>query len=105
MMRATDLLRGLRKRDSTRLLRRFLLILALTVVVRRWIWMPVLIVGDSMLPSLRAGQFVGCNKLIYQFQSPQRGDVVAVWTGRELLIKRVLGLPGEEIEVREGIFF
>ena len=67
--------------------------------------MPVLIVGDSMLPALHSGELVGCNKLIYRFQPPQRGDVVAVWTGTELLIKRVLGLPSEEIEVREGVFF
>lgn len=82
-----------------------LIVLALAVVVRRWAWMPLLITGDSMLPTLHDGQLAACNKLIYLVQEPRRGDVVAVWTGRELLIKRVLGLPGEEIEVREGVIF
>jgi signal peptidase I len=67
--------------------------------------MPVFIVGDSMLPSLRGGQIIGVNKLIYLLHPPRRGDVVAVWTDRELMIKRVLGLPGEEVAVRDGVFY
>jgi signal peptidase I len=58
-----------------------------------------------MQPALHTGQIVGVNKLIYALQSPQRGDVVAVWTDKELTIKRVLALPGEEVAVGDGAFY
>jgi signal peptidase I len=82
-----------------------LMLLALGIVVRRWVWMPVLIDGNSMLPVLHTGQLVGVNKIIYLFESPQRGEVVGVWTGKEWMIKRILALPNEEVEMRDGIFY
>jgi signal peptidase I len=80
-------------------------LLALATVVRAWIWMPTLIVGNSMLPTFHTGQIAGVNKVIYLFEPPRRGDVIAAWTGKELMIKRVVGLPGDVVEVRDGIFF
>jgi signal peptidase I len=82
-----------------------LMVLALGIVVRRWVWMPALIDGNSMLPAFHTGQLVGVNRIIYLFESPQRGDVVEVWAGKEWMIKRVLALPDEEVEVRDGIFY
>jgi signal peptidase I len=79
--------------------------MALGMLIRRWVWMPVFIIGNSMLPTFHTGDIVGVNKLIYRLQPPQRCDVVAIWTGRELLIKRVVGLPGEEMEERDGRFY
>jgi len=81
-----------------------LLLLALGMAIRGWVWMPVFITGNSMLPTLHAGQIAGVNKLIYLFRLPQRGEVVAVWTGDDLMIKRIIGLPGEEIAERDGLF-
>ena len=81
------------------------LLLALAIVIRSWIWMPTFVVGNSILPGLHTGQIVGVNKIVYLFQSPRRGEVVVAWTGRELMIKRVVGLPGEEVEVRDGMLF
>jgi signal peptidase I len=49
-----------------------------------------------MLPTLKAGQIVGLNKLAYLHRRPGRGDIVAFWTGKELFVKRVIALPGEE---------
>jgi signal peptidase I len=90
---------------NRKVLMRVLLLLALGIVVREWIWMPTFIVGNSMLPGFHTGEIVGVNKLIYLFRAPQRGDVVAAWTGKELMIKRVLGLPGDAVEVHDGIFY
>lgn len=87
------------------LLRWLVLCLAVALAVRRWVWMPTLIVGNSMLPTLRNGEFAAVNKLAYVFQAPQRGDIVVIRTGSGLLVKRVVGLPGEEIAVRHGAFY
>ena len=55
----------------------------------------LLIAGNSMQPTLHPGSIAGVNKLAYRFGPPRRGDVVAIRAGRELIVKRILGLPGE----------
>lgn len=90
---------------SVQRLRWLLLALGLVLAVRHCVGMPALITGASMLPTLRGGQLVGINKLAYRFGKPRRGEVVGVWTGSGLMIKRVLGLPAENIALRDGIFY
>jgi signal peptidase I len=60
--------------------------------------------GPSMQPNLYQGYRVVIEKVSYRFHLPRRGDiVVADRPGEEVsLIKRVIGLPGETIEVRDG---
>jgi len=60
--------------------------------------------GPSMQPNLYAGFRVMTEKLSYYLHEPQRGDIVIVErpVNEGNLIKRVLGLPGETIEVRDG---
>ena len=82
-----------------------LLLLGLALLIRVDVWMPLLITGESMLPTLQGGQIAGLNKLAYLRRPPQRGDIVAVWTDRTLIIKRLIGLPGEEISAQDGVFF
>jgi signal peptidase I len=61
-----------------------------------------LVQGDSMLPGLRPADLLLVDKHAYRDAEPQRGDVVVASNGTELLVKRVVGLPGEEIELRLG---
>ena len=86
-------------------LRWLLLFLVLALIIRGWVWSPTLITGNSMLPTLHGGQIVGINKLAYLFRPPQHGDVIAIWTGKELMVKRIVGLPGEEIALRDGTLY
>lgn len=79
-----------------------LLLLVVAWLLRRWVWMPVLIVGTSMIPSFPHGHLVSLNKMAYWYHPPQRGDVVVFWTGKELLAKRVIALPGEVAAVTNG---
>jgi signal peptidase I len=92
-------------RGFPRSLHWLLLTLGLVLALRQWVWMPTLVIGESMKPALRHGQFAGVNKLSYHFRPPRRGDIVVVNTGRELNTKRILGLPGEEIAARAGVFY
>lgn len=66
--------------------------------VLRWVWFPVKIAGDSMLPNYYDGQPTYINRLAYLSAEPNRGDVVGLRVGKDLCIKRVIGLPGETIE-------
>lgn len=61
--------------------------------------------GPSMKPTFENGQFLMINKLTYRFMSPHRGDVIVFWPpflSDYPFIKRVVGLPGELIEIRNG---
>ena len=60
--------------------------------------------GHSMEPTIHPEQRLIVEKLSYRFSLPHRGDVVVILRdmGQERLIKRVVGLPGEVLEVRQG---
>jgi signal peptidase I len=61
--------------------------------------------GPSMKPNLHEGQYLIINKLVYKLHPPQRGDIVVFHHPRNPghdLVKRVIGLPGETVEVRQG---
>jgi signal peptidase I len=65
-------------------------------------------VGYSMTPTLEDEQFLVVNKLGYRLHEPQRGDIVVFRDPRSSdrkLIKRVIGLPGEMLEIRQGQVF
>jgi signal peptidase I len=61
--------------------------------------------GPSMMPNLHEGQYLIINKVLYKLQEPRRGDIIVFHhprnTGRDL-IKRIIGLPGETVEVKQG---
>jgi len=64
--------------------------------------------GHSMEPNLHDGQFLIINKLVYYVHPPERGDVVVFHSPgnpRKDFIKRVIGLPGEEVEIGDGQVF
>ena len=64
------------------------------------------IIGDSMKPTLYNGQEIYINRIAYYFTSPKRGDVIVFTpagnTNTHYYVKRVIGLPGETIQIRGG---
>jgi signal peptidase I len=64
--------------------------------------------GTSMLPLLHDGERIIVNKFVYRFQPIERGDVVVFWYPRDpsvSFIKRVIGLPGDTVEIRNGSLY
>jgi signal peptidase I len=59
-----------------------------------------------MLPQLSDGERIFVNKFTYRVSDIRRGDIVVFWYPRnpsESLIKRVIGLPGETVEISSGV--
>src|SRR5919107_915334 len=83
-----------------------LLVAALFVV---FVMQPVKVEGTSMLPRLHDGERIFVNKLVYyHLPKLERGDIVVFWYPDDpdkSYIKRVIGLPGELMEIRDGIIY
>ncbi len=60
--------------------------------------------GQSMEPNLHTNMRLVVEKVSYRMHSPHRGDIVVlrVRPGDELLIKRIIGLPGDEVAIHDG---
>ena len=96
-------------RNEIRVWTRDLLIavgLALVIIV--FLYQPVKVEGTSMAPLLSDQERIFINKFVYRFEPIQRGDVVVFWyplDHSKSFIKRVVGLPGESVEIRQGAVY
>ncbi|MEB3220923.1 MAG: signal peptidase I [Candidatus Sericytochromatia bacterium] len=92
----------------------FVVALGLALVVRATVAEARFIPSESMLPTLEVGDRLIVEKVSYRFEMPERGDIVVfepplaatagLRTGNAF-IKRVVGLPGERIDIRGGKVF
>jgi signal peptidase I len=72
------------------------------IVMRSFVFDLMIIRGDSMSPTIMQGDRVMVNKMTYSFRKPKRGDIIALKIVHKRLIKRIIGLPGDIIEVKDG---
>lgn len=82
-------------------------IIALIVVylIRTFIFQPFFVEGSSMFPTFKNGDYLIIDELTYRFREPQRGEVIVFHSPqqeKDYYIKRIIGLPNEEVEVKEG---
>ena len=64
--------------------------------------------GTSMMPGIKDGEYIMVAKISYYFGPPQRGDVIVFDSPRNPgsdLIKRVIGIPGDTIEIKDNRVF
>lgn len=76
--------------------------LMLAVQAVGWFGCFTMVSGPSMNPTLASGELIWVDRRSYGATAPVRGDVVVARHRGEWIVKRVVGLPGEEVEVREG---
>jgi signal peptidase I len=91
-------------------LRDLVLSVILALVVILFLYQPVKVEGTSMMPALEDQERVFVNKFVYRFglTEIERGDTVVFWfpgDPTKSYIKRVVGLPGDAVEVRDGEVF
>src|SRR5688572_7135400 len=74
----------------------------LTITFFHHLLVPIQIVGSSMAPTYHSGGLNLVNRWSYSKHPPLRGDVVALRADDELLLKRIVALPGETIAIVNG---
>lgn len=86
---------------------RVLVLAATSFITFKWLLIPIRTEGSSMLPTYAPDKFNLVNRFAYSAARPTRGDVIAIRMAgpRVLYVKRVIGLPGERVSVREGTVF
>jgi signal peptidase I len=88
--------------------RDLLIAIGLALVIIVFLYQPVKVEGTSMAPLLSDQERIFINKFVYRFEPIQRGDVVVFWyplDHSKSFIKRVVGLPGEAVEIRQGAVY
>ncbi len=97
--------------ESVKLVRDIILIIAVFMLLGVFVAQPVVVEGTSMLPVLHDGERLLVNKLVYykfkgvKWGHIERGDIIVFWYPKEpdkSYVKRVIGMPGETVEVRNG---
>ena len=74
----------------------------LTIAFFHHLLLPIQIIGSSMSPTYRNGSLNLVNRWSYAKKPPTRGDVIALTSEGELLLKRIVALPGEMVAIVDG---
>jgi len=73
--------------------------------IRYFLFQPFFVKGQSMEPNFETGDYLIIDEISYRFRNPERGEVVVFKYPKNLsqrYIKRIIGLPGETIEIKGG---
>jgi signal peptidase I len=92
------------RRNSRKMLAIIFMSILVMIILRRGVIGSVVIEGDSMVPTLKNGDHFLFHRWPYWNHGPKRGEIVVVQDPNDgvLEIKRIVGLPGDIIQVRDG---
>lgn len=74
-------------------------------LIRNFLMQPFLVSGASMEPNFGSGNYLIIDEITYRLRDPQRGEVIVFKypdNPSTYYIKRIIGLPGEKVEIRKG---
>ena len=76
----------------------YIVIVIAVIIIRSYIVTPVIVRGDSMDYTLKDGQILFLSKISYRLHDIKRYDIIVINEEKDLIIKRVIGLPGDKVE-------
>ncbi|MCR4279338.1 MAG: signal peptidase I [Candidatus Zambryskibacteria bacterium] len=90
---------------KTKLLSVLIVAFIVSVVIKTFFIEGLIVIGDSMEPTIHSGDYVFINKFAYWNSEPERGDIVVANSRaprREKVVKRIIGMPGERFAIEKG---
>lgn len=90
------------------LLKTIAIVFVLAFIIRYFLIQPFIIEGSSMEPTYHDKQLILIDKISYRISAPKRGDVVVFESPQNhaiYYIKRIIGLPGDEVTIKNGSVF
>ena len=97
------------KKEMVEWLKTIIFALLIAFLVRNYLFQPYKVQMGSMQPTLHNNDLIMVNKITYRIKKPNRGDIVVFNppgnTSNIHYIKRIVGLPGESVQVKEGKVF
>lgn len=82
-----------------------IVIACVSIITTTFFVKPFKVSGDSMLNTYQNGQLVFVDKMAYKSSKPQTGDVIVLKQGGKRLIKRVIGTPGDTLEIKDNAVY
>lgn len=101
----TEILKGKEKHPLTEIFQFSLIAILIVFPIRFFIAQPFIVSGASMEETFQSGEYLIVDQVSYNFEAPKRGEVVVFKYPRDpskFFIKRVIGMPGETIEIIDG---
>lgn len=85
----------------------YLAVFVVILIFFRVILLLSIVPTGSMEPTIKGGSVVLFNRLAYLRDEPQRGDVVVFYhaESKKMMVKRVVGIEGDTIEIRDGVVY
>jgi signal peptidase I len=84
----------------------FLIFIGVILVIRIFLFAPYVVEGISMYPTLKDKERILVNKMIYHVSDPSYGDIIVLHANEEEdYIKRVIGMPGDVLELKNGTLY
>jgi len=94
------------KNETWEWIKALLIAFGLAAIIRIFLFTPIVVDGVSMMPTLSDGDRMIVNKIGYTVGKPNRFDIVVFHAPEDKdYIKRVIGLPGDEIEYRDDLLY
>lgn len=95
-----------KKNETWEWIKALLIAFGLAAIIRIFLFTPIVVDGISMMPTLEHGDKMIVNKIGYTLGKPDRFDIVVFHAPEKKdYIKRVIGLPGDEVEYRDDILY
>lgn len=79
--------------------------IAVVLIIRTFLFQPFVVEGASMFPNFQNSDYLIVDELTYRLRAPMRGEIIVFHPPQSpgnYYIKRIIGLPGETVEIKEG---
>lgn len=83
----------------------YIIIILIIILIKTYIFSPIIVNGDSMDSTLKDGDVMILNKYEYYTKKIERFDIVVIKYQGRYIIKRVIGLPGDKIKIKDNVLY